>query len=70
MSNEVLGRAIKMQSAQRCDFCGRTIEQGKFGTMVTGDVTPQGLFHGRLCWELAKTDYEEKKKEFQMEDEE
>lgn len=73
MANEILGRSIKMQAAQRCDFCGRAIEQGKYGTMVTGDpkeVKAQGLFHGRMCYELALYDYEEKRKKMGMEDEE
>lgn len=71
MNNAVLGRSIKIETNIRCDYCGRQIEKGKFGVQVTGDpeeVKAQGMYHGRLCYEAALNDYEDKKEELDMEE--
>ena len=68
-NNILLGRQIKIETSVRCDYCHRPIEVGKFGTQVTGDpkeVQAQGLFHGRLCYEGALADYQQKKEDFDM----
>lgn len=70
MDNILLGRSIKIETAIRCDFCGRQIQAGKYATQIIGDesVKAQGMFHGRNCYEGALEDYQEKTKEFQEED--
>ena len=64
VDNILLARSIKIQTSVRCDYCHRPIETGKFGTQVT-EGEAQGLFHGRLCFESALADYQQKKKELE-----
>ncbi len=65
--NNLLGRSIKIETAVRCDFCHRQIEKGKYGTMVNAEGSvAQGLYHGRLCYESALADYQQKVKELEL----
>lgn len=66
-----LARSIRVDTAIRCDYDHRPIEKGKYATQVVGDpeeVKAQGIYHGRLCYEAALSDYNDKKKQFDMEE--
>lgn len=67
----LMGRSIKITSNLRCDFDHKIIPQGKYATQIRGDesVKAQGIYHGRLCYEAALKDYEEKMKELELEEE-
>lgn len=72
MNNGLRGRSIKVETNIRCDFCHNQIPRGKYATQVIGDpeeVKAQGLYHGRLCYEAALADYNEKKEDFDMQEE-
>lgn len=62
----IMARKIPVTTNIRCDFDHRVIEKGRFATQVVGDenIRAQGLYHGRLCYEAALADYEQKLKEF------
>ena len=46
---EIMGRALNLTTARRCDFCQKPV---KFGYMVNMGPT-HGFFHSRLCLERA-----------------
>jgi hypothetical protein len=67
--NNLMARKIRVDTSIRCDWDHRVIEKGKYATQVVGDpdhVKAQGIYHGRLCYESALTNYEEKVKELDM----
>ena len=72
MSGMLLGRSIKIQTDVRCDYDHLIIPKGKFATQVVGDpgeVKAQGLYHGRLCYQSALADYNDKKEQFDLQEE-
>lgn len=72
MSSPLLSRKIKVETPLRCDFDHMPIERGKYATQVVGDpqeVKAQGIYHGRLCYEGALANYQEKKDELDLQEE-
>lgn len=65
----LMGRKLKVETSIRCDYDHRPIEKGRYATQVIGDenIKAQGIFHGRLCYEAALADYNQKLKEVNRE---
>lgn len=72
MADVLRARKIRVETNLRCDYDHLTIEKGKYATQVVGDeqtIKAQGIYHGRFCYEAALADYNEKKEQFDMQEE-
>ena len=72
MSQILRSRQIRVDTPLRCDFDHMPIEKGKYATQVVGDpeeVKAQGIYHGRICYEGALADYNQKKEELDIQEE-